>query len=186
MDRFGRYLVFLALFFAVNVQASENPLVRIETNLGSFTIELFQQESPITVANFLRYVDEGFYNNTIFHRVIKRFVIQGGGYTPDMVKKETHKPIVNESKNRLHNDRFTVAMARHDDPDSASSQFYVNLRMNSKLNYRMDNPGYTVFGAVVVGRDVVNDIGFVPTTVKAGMTDVPIEPVILIKAERIR
>lgn len=178
-------LFFACALFTGATHAQDNPRVKIDTNKGSFTIELFEKEAPITVANFLRYVDEGFYNNTIFHRVIRRFVVQGGGYTPEMVQKETRKPIVNESKNRLHNDRFTVAMARHEDPDSASSQFYINLRMNSQLNYRMDKPGYTVFGTVVAGRDVLNDMGFVATHTFAGMDDVPIEPVVLINAERV-
>jgi cyclophilin family peptidyl-prolyl cis-trans isomerase len=171
--------------FTDAARAQDNPRVKIDTSKGSFILELYEKEAPITVANFLRYVDEGFYNNTIFHRVIRRFVVQGGGYTPEMIKKDTHKPIVNESKNRLHNDRFTVAMARHEDPDSASSQFYINLRMNSQLNYRMDRPGYTVFGAVVAGRDVLNDMGFVATHTFAGMEDVPIEPVVLISAVRV-
>ena len=190
MQRTSSLALCSLLFFACALltgatHAQDNPRVKIDTNKGSFTIELFEKEAPITVANFLRYVDEGFYNNTIFHRVIRRFVVQGGGYTPEMVQKETHKPIVNESKNRLHNDRFTVAMARHEDPDSASSQFYINLRMNSQLNYRMDKPGYTVFGTVVAGRDVLNDMGFVATHTFAGMDDVPIEPVVLINAERV-
>ncbi len=167
-------------------QVEAAPQVRIETNMGSFTLELYHEASPVTVANFLRYVDEGFYDNTIFHRIIRRFVVQGGGFTPDIVKKETHQPIVNESKNRLYNERFTVAMARSDDPNSATSQFYINLRMNSSLDYRMGKWGYTVFGNVIEGQEVVYDMSFVETGVVAGMEDVPVKPVILIKAERIR
>ncbi len=167
-------------------QDNRAPQVRIDTNMGSFTLELYHEASPVTVANFLRYVEEGFYDNTIFHRIIRRFVVQGGGFTPDMVKKETHDPIVNESKNRLYNERFTVAMARTDDPDSATSQFYINLRMNSSLDYRMGKLGYTVFGTVIDGQEVVYDMSFVETGVVAGMEDVPVKPVILIKAERIR
>lgn len=166
--------------------AAENPQVKIETSMGSFTLELYQEAAPITVANFLRYVDEGFYNNTLFHRIIKRFVVQGGGFGPNMAKKETHPPIVNESNNRLYNDRFTVAMARTEDPDSATSQFYINLRMNSSLDTRMGKIGYTVFGEVIDGKEVVNEMGYVSTYNVAGMDDVPVEPVILINAERIR
>jgi cyclophilin family peptidyl-prolyl cis-trans isomerase len=153
--------------------------------MGSFTIELYHEAAPVTVENFLRYVDEGFYDNTLFHRIIRRFVVQGGGYSIDRVKKDTHPPIVNESHNRLYNERYTVAMARTDDPNSATSQFYINMRMNSKLDYRMGKVGYTVFGMVVDGLEVVSDMSFVPTHTKDGMEDFPVEPVILIKAERI-
>lgn len=179
-------LFFTSLCLTQWALAAENPRVKIETSMGSFTLELYQEAAPITVANFLRYVDEGFYNNTLFHRIIKRFVVQGGGFGPNMSKKETHAPIVNESHNRLYNDRFTVAMARTEDPDSATSQFYINLRMNSSLDYRMGKIGYTVFGEVIDGKEVVNEMGYVPTHNIAGMDDVPVDPVILINAERIR
>jgi cyclophilin family peptidyl-prolyl cis-trans isomerase len=165
---------------------NDNPQVRIDTNMGSFTIELYQEAAPVTVANFLRYVDEGFYDKTIFHRIIKRFVVQGGGYDTNKVKKETHPPIINESHNRLYNERFTVAMARTEDPNSASSQFYINMRMNSALDARMGRVGYTVFGSVIDGREVVSDMSYVATHTFAGMEDFPIEPVVLLKAERIK
>ncbi|HSG62179.1 MAG TPA: peptidylprolyl isomerase [Pseudomonadales bacterium] len=174
-----------ALLFSQLAIAVDNPRVRIDTTLGSFTLELYQEAAPITVANFLRYVDEGFYDNTLFHRIIKRFVVQGGGFGPNMAKKVTHPPIINESHNRLYNDRFTVAMARNDDPDSATSQFYINLRMNSSLDFRMGKIGYTVFGEVIEGKEVVHDMSYVETHHFAGMDDVPVEPVILIKAERL-
>jgi cyclophilin family peptidyl-prolyl cis-trans isomerase len=156
----------------------------METSMGKFTIELWPDEAPITVANFLKYVDEGFYDGTIFHRVIRRFVIQGGGYDRNMVKKETHDPIVNESKYGVYNDRFTLSMARTDDPDSATSQFFINLGMNTKLDMRQGRAGYAVFGKVTIGQEVAHEIGYVNTRTFAGMDDVPVQPVTIIKAYR--
>jgi peptidyl-prolyl cis-trans isomerase A (cyclophilin A) len=156
--------------------------VRLETNMGNVVIELNEQAAPITVGNFLRYVNEGFYNGTIFHRVRpdNPAMIQGGGFTADMVRKPTHSPIPNESGNGLKNDRGTIAMARMDNPDSATSQFFINHKNNDALNYQGPvKPGYAVFGNVVKGMDVVDKIAAVKTTSKGAYSDVPVEPVVI-------
>ncbi|MHC4482023.1 MAG: peptidylprolyl isomerase [Planctomycetota bacterium] len=159
-------------------------MVRLETTMGDITIELNEEMAPVTVKNFLRYVDEGFYNGIIFHRVIANFMIQGGGFTADMKKKKTHPPIVNEAINGLKNDRGTIAMARMDNPDSATSQFFVNHKNNGPLNYAgPTKPGYTVFGRVTSGMDVVDRIAAVKTTWKGSYPDVPIEPVVIKSAK---
>jgi cyclophilin family peptidyl-prolyl cis-trans isomerase len=159
--------------------------VKLETTMGDIVIELNEEAAPITVGNFLRYVDEGFYNGTIFHRVIHNFMIQGGGFTVDMVQKPTHSPIPNEAGNGLKNDRGTVAMARTDNPDSATSQFFVNHKNNDALNYIANRkPGYAVFGSVVNGMDVVDKIAAVKRTRKGPYSNVPVEPVV-IKSARV-
>ena len=160
------------------------PVVVITTNKGRFAIELLPEESPLTVANFLQYVDSGFYDGTIFHRVMKRFVIQGGGLDKELVEKNTRKPIKNESRNRVHNEKWTVAMARTDDPHSATSQFFINLRMNTSLDYRFGEWGYTVFGRVIEGKEVVNDISLGAVQAKGGHRHLPVEPVIILSAKR--
>ena len=160
--------------------AGTNPVVVVETSLGNFEIELDNEKAPISTKNFLRYVDEGFYNGTIFHRVIKDFMIQGGGFTKDMSQKSTHEQIKNEAQNGLKNNRGTVAMARTSVVDSASSQFFVNTVDNGFLNFTSPDPrgfGYAVFGHVASGMDVVDKIRAVQTTMKSGMTDVPAETV---------
>ncbi len=172
------------------------PRVRFTTNLGTFVVELEPEKAPKTVENFLRYVRDGFYDGTVFHRVIPGFVVQGGGFTADLVQKPTRAPIPNEAANGLSNVRGTIAMARTSDPDSATAQFYINLRDNTALNRRDGTPagaGYCVFGRVVEGMDVVDAIGRVPTHTAAakdprsgrryGMRDVPVKPVIIEKAE---
>ena len=152
--------------------------VKLETSMGDIVIELNEKAAPVTVKNFLTYVEQGFYNGTIFHRVISNFMIQGGGFTPDMKQKKTNPPIINEASNGLKNDRGTIAMARTSNPNSATSQFFINHRNNNPLNYAgQRNPGYAVFGKVVEGMDVVDKIAAVTTTVRAGMKDVPREPV---------
>lgn len=156
--------------------------VIIETNKGTITVELDAAKAPLSVANFLKYVDEKFYDGTIFHRVIANFMIQGGGFTQQMARKETHAPIKIESSNGLKNDRGTIAMARTGDPNSATSQFFINHKNNDFLNYRdnsMQGIGYTVFGKVTSGLDVVDAIAAVRTTMAAGMQDVPAEPVVI-------
>jgi cyclophilin family peptidyl-prolyl cis-trans isomerase len=167
--------------------------VKLETTMGDIVIELNEQAAPITVGNFLRYLDEGFYDGTIFHRVIHNFMIQGGGFTADMMQKPTHGPITNEASNGLKNDRGTIAMARTDNPDSATSQFFINHKNNDALNYQGPaKPGYAVFGNVVKGMDVVDSIAAVKTTTKMRMIrgrrrpmqDVPVEPVV-IKSARV-
>jgi cyclophilin family peptidyl-prolyl cis-trans isomerase len=153
-------------------------MVTLETTKGKITIEVNEQAAPITSANFLQYVQEGFYNGTIFHRVIPNFMIQGGGFTPDMQQKPVHQPIKNEASNGLKNNRGAVAMARTHDPNSATAQFFVNLVDNDYLNYSGPrNPGYTVFGKVVEGMDVVDEIAKVKTLTKDQFLDVPVEPV---------
>ena len=156
-----------------------DPRVEIDTNLGRIVVQLTPSRAPITVKNFLRYVEEGHYNGTIFHRVIPGFMIQGGGFTADMVQKPTHDPIPLEARGGLRNDRYTIAMARTAYPHSATSQFYINVADNGFLNadQAQDGNGYTVFGRVVSGMNVVDKIAEVRTSVKAGMRDVPVEPV---------
>ncbi len=161
-------------------------MVKLHTNFGTITLELDADKAPITVANFLQYVTDGFYNNTIFHRVIDGFMIQGGGFEPGMTQKATRDEIKNEADNGLKNDKYTVAMARTPNPHSASSQFFINIADNSFLNFT--NPtqqgwGYCVFGKVVEGMDVVDLIKKVKTGNKAGHQDVAIEDVIIEIAE---
>jgi len=158
--------------------------VKLETSMGDIVIELNEEASPITVKNFLRYVEEGFYDGTIFHRVIPDFMIQGGGFTAEMVQKKPHPPIVNEASNGLKNDRGTIAMARTANPDSATSQFFINHKNNDFLNYAgASKPGYAVFGKVVEGIDVVDAIAAVKTTRKGRYSDVSVEPVVIKSAK---
>jgi peptidyl-prolyl cis-trans isomerase A (cyclophilin A) len=163
---------------------AKNPVVVMETSLGTIEIELFADKAPISTENFLKYTDKGFYNGTIFHRVISNFMIQGGGFTPDMSQKETMAPIKNEATNGLKNDRGTIAMARTMIVDSATAQFFINVKDNDFLNNRgtdMQSYGYAVFGKVTSGMDVVDKIKAVPTGIKAGMQDVP-ETAVVIKS----
>ena len=162
-----------------------NPTVLLETTSGDILIELFPDKAPDTVANFLQYVDDGFYANTIFHRVIPGFMIQGGGLGPRMDEKATRAPIKNEADNGLSNDRGTIAMARTQAPHSATAQFFINVANNKFLNFSaptMQGWGYAVFGKVVKGQDVVDAIAQVPTTSHYPHQDVPVEPVIIEKA----
>lgn len=156
------------------------PRVVIDTSMGEIELELDPAKAPVTTANFLKYVKNGHYSGTIFHRVIADFMIQGGGFTPGMEEKPTGEGIKNEGKNGLKNRRGTVAMARTSDPDSASAQFFINVEDNSGLDYpEPDGFGYAVFGKVVRGMDVVDKIRAVPTTLQAGMQDVPEKPVLI-------
>ena len=159
---------------------NKNPLVEIDTTFGKVTLMLDAGKAPITVANFLRYVDEGFYDGTLFHRVIPGFMVQGGGFDGQMQKKETHEPIKNEATNGLQNLRATVAMARTSVVDSASSQFFINLQDNAFLDHKPNNFGYAVFGKVVQGMNVIQQIENVPTGRRGPMGDVPTEPVVII------
>lgn len=157
-----------------------NPVVLIDTSLGKIKIELYAKEAPISVKNFLEYANKGFYNGTIFHRVINGFMIQGGGFTQEFHQKPTNAPIRNEAGNGLKNDRGTIAMARTNAPDSATSQFFINVVNNDGLNRpRPDGVGYAVFGKVIAGMDVVDKIKSVRTGVKMGMPDVPETPVVI-------
>lgn len=153
--------------------------VMIKTSEGDITLALNGEKAPVTVANFLSYVDSGHYKGTIFHRVIPKFMIQGGGFLPGLVEKATNDPIVNESKNRLHNTRGTIAMARTNDPDSATAQFFINQRSNLRLDWSPGRPGYTVFGEVLEGMDVVDFITTAPTGRSGGMSDVPVNDVVI-------
>ena len=159
--------------------------VKLETSKGDVVIELNEKAAPITVKNFLRYVEEDFYDGTIFHRVIPNFMIQGGGFTVDIKRKIPHPPIVNEASNGLKNDRGTIAMARTNDPNSATCQFFINHKNNDFLNYvEQRKPGYAVFGKVVEGINVVDTIAAVKTAPKGRLANVPIEPVV-IKSARV-
>ena len=169
-----------------NIVKSQSNVVKLETSMGNIVIELDEQAAPVTVSNFLGYVQAGFYDGTIFHRVIPGFMIQGGGFTEQMAKKQTRDPIINEAKNGLSNMRGTIAMARTSDPNSATSQFFINHRDNEFLNYINENkPGYAAFGKVIKGMDVVDTIASVKTTTiqitrggkEVSMDDVPIEPI---------
>jgi cyclophilin family peptidyl-prolyl cis-trans isomerase len=186
LKRFVGILIFLMSCPAhTNWADSTRPRVHLETSQGRITLELDPKAAPITSNNFLSYASEGFYDGTIFHRVIKGFMIQGGGFTPDMQRKSTKDPILNEAGNGLKNERGTVAMARTSDPHSATSQFFINTVDNSFLDHKQKTPqgwGYCVFGKVVEGMNVVDAIENVPTTAKGGHGDVPSTPVIIERA----
>jgi peptidyl-prolyl cis-trans isomerase B (cyclophilin B) len=162
-------------------------MVKLHTNHGIITLQLDAEKAPITVKNFLAYVNDGFYENTIFHRVIGNFMIQGGGFEANMKQKPTKAPIQNEAANGLKNDNYTIAMARTNDPQSATAQFFINVKDNSFLNYPgQDGWGYCVFGKVVEGKDVVDAIRNVKTGSRSGFQDVPQEDVIITKAEVVK
>ncbi len=172
--------VFLLGLIAGTSFAANTTQVEIQTSQGSFVVELYPDKAPKTVANFLQYVNSDFYKGTIFHRVINNFMIQGGGFTRDLTEKPTNAPITNEANNGLLNELGTIAMARTNDPDSATSQFFINLTNNQFLNYSSPTPelmGYCVFGKVISGLDVVKKIGITPTTSVAGYADVPIKAI---------
>jgi len=159
-------------------------MVRFETSLGTFTIELYQKEAPISVENFLRYVDDKHFDGSIFHRVIPGFMIQGGGLTSDMASKKTRQPIKNEATNGMKNERGSLSMARTNDVNSATSQFFVNLKDNEFLDHKPGSYGYAVFGRVIEGMDVVDKIAAVKTGGRKGHQDVPVEDVTIISATR--
>ncbi|MEW5837506.1 MAG: peptidylprolyl isomerase [Pseudomonadota bacterium] len=167
---------------------SSNPRIQIATRLGDMIIELDAVAAPKTVANILRYVDEGFYAGTLFHRVIPGFMIQGGGLNADMSNKPNHAPVENEASNGLKNDRGTIAMARTSIPHSATSQFFINLKDNDFLNFSNPTPhgwGYCVFGKVVAGMEVVDAIAKQPTGNRAGHADVPREDILIDSVTRV-
>lgn len=179
-------VAFATLFFPQFAQGAEkNPRVTLKTTLGNITIELYQDKAPVSAENFLGYVRDKQYNNTIFHRVIDGFMIQGGGFTPDFKQKPTLAPIINEADNGLKNDRGTVAMARTADPNSATSQFFINVVGNPFLDFKSPTPsgwGYAVFGKVVEGMDIVDKIAKVKTGNYGPHRDVPLEPVVILEA----
>ena len=168
--------------------AAANPQIEIRTNMGAVTVELYPENAPVTVENFLQYVKTGHYDGTVFHRVIPGFMIQGGGFTPDMREKATRAPIKNEAGNGLRHAAGMLAMARTPDPHSASAQFFINLDENPALDFRAptrEGYGYCVFGKVVSGMDVVNRIAKVTTGAKPGHNDVPLKPVVIERIRRI-
>ena len=178
MVRFN--LILFVFLYALGTNVYAAPSVLFETSQGNFTVELYPEKAPKTVANFLQYVKDGFYENTIFHRVISRFMIQGGGFERDLTEKNTREPIANESNNGLLNEPGTIAMARTMDPNSATAQFFVNLADNQFLNYTSPDPeqmGYCVFGKVTSGFEVVQKIGLSPTTTMGRNADVPIKSI---------
>lgn len=185
MISFRKLLLPLALFALVLPAClAQNPVVVFETSKGTIEIELYAEAAPKTVENFLKYVDDGFYSDTIFHRVIRGFVVQGGGLTPELEEKPTMKPIRIEVQGELLNERGNVAMARTNDRDSATSQFFINVADNAELDHGKRQFGYTVFGRVVSGMDVVDVIADVQTSTRGRMKDVPILPVFLDRAYR--
>ena len=181
-------LMLAALLPAATIRAQEaNPQVILVTTMGEIVLELESDKAPASVESFLGYVDSGFYNGTIFHRVIDKFMIQGGGFTEEMTQKKTSGTVANEADNGLRNVRGSVSMARRGDPHSATAQFFVNLVDNKSLDHRDKTTqgwGYTVFGKVVEGMDVVDDIAGVKTGSQGAFRDVPREPVIIIEAKR--
>ncbi len=186
----GKFAFFIALSFTLllpvtsaNPVESNHPRVAIETNLGKIVLELNKNKAPVSVENFLRYVNEGFYDNTIFHRVISNFMVQGGGFTKSLQKKEVHAPIKNEADNGLKNDKGSIAMARTSDPHSATGQFFINVVNNDFLNHSAPTSqgwGYAVFGKVVEGMDVINKIRKQATGAQGPFpSDVPKQAVIM-------
>jgi peptidyl-prolyl cis-trans isomerase A (cyclophilin A) len=159
-------------------------MIRFETTLGDFTIELLDKDAPQSVANFLRYIDDEFFDGTIFHRIVPGFVIQGGGFTEDMTQKRTQPPVKNEADNGLKNKRGTLSMARTNDINSATSQFFVNLKDNDFLDHSRGNFGYAVFARVTAGMDVVDKIAAVETGRRRGFDDVPVDAVIMKSVRR--
>lgn len=185
----SRIKILLALTLWIGMLApawAQGPQVLVKTSLGEITIALDEEKAPKTVANFLSYVDSGFYDGTVFHRVIPDFMIQGGGLTADLEKKPTREPVENEAKNGLKNVRGSIAMARTSAPHSATAQFFINHRDNENLDYpSFDGWGYAVFGQVTEGMDVVDAIAAVPTGTRAGRRDVPLEAVTIESVTRL-
>ncbi|MHB9102404.1 MAG: peptidylprolyl isomerase [Sulfuricella sp.] len=175
-------IIIVGLLISTGALAT-NPHVKMRTNLGEIVLELYPDKAPQTVANFLNYVGSGHYNGTLFHRTIQKFVIQGGGFTPDFQYKPTLVPVPNEATNGLRNEPGTLAMARAYDPDSATAQFFINLDDNKFLNYHRSHPdyyGYCVFGKVIKGMDIAKKIGAAPTAAGGPFAaDVPVEPVVI-------
>ena len=161
-------------------------MIRFETSHGGFTVELFPREAPVTVENFLQYVDDGFFDGTIFHRVVPGFVIQGGGLTAEFANKKTRAPIRNEAKNGLKNTRGSLSMARTSDINSATSQFFVNLADNAFLDHGPRDYGYAVFGRVSDGMEVIDKIARVRTGTRKGYQDAPLEDVMIVSARRVQ
>jgi peptidyl-prolyl cis-trans isomerase B (cyclophilin B) len=186
----SRYLILFIVLFVFTLpgfgKENANPKVSFETTLGNIVVELYPDKAPVSVENFIGYIKSGFYNGTIFHRVIDNFMIQGGGFDKDLNQKETREPIVNEAANGLKNYRGTLAYARTNVVNSATSQFFINVADNDFLNHRdktQQGYGYAVFGKVIQGMDVVDKIKKVKTGVQGGMQDVPLVPVVILSAK---
>jgi len=185
MKKFIKSLVLIFIFnsnFGANAEMTTNTIINIKTNLGNIKIELFKEKSPNTSENFIEYIKSGYFSGTIFHRVIKDFMIQGGGFDSEMNQKETSSPIKNEANNGLSNDRGTIAMARTNDPHSASAQFFINLKDNNFLDFKSESIqgwGYCVFGKVIQGMDIVDDIAMSKTGSYGPHQDVPIDQIII-------
>ena len=162
-----------------------NPQVEIATSMGALTVELWPEKAPLTVDNFLKLVDDGFYDGTIFHRVIPNFMIQAGGYDVDLAYREPPRTVVNESANGAQNARWTIAMARHADPDSADSQFFINVNDNVHLDATPEKPGYTVFGTLIAGHEIAEDIELTDTGPVGDKISVPLEPVLILSTRRV-
>lgn len=177
------FIALILLCLSATTVLAENPKVALTTSKGVIVLELNAAKAPLTVQNFLTYVQEGFYAGTVFHRVIPGFMIQGGGMDESMAQKEGHAPIKNEADNGLKNDKYTIAMARTGEINSATSQFFINTGDNAFLNHGARDFGYAVFGRVVKGQEVVDAINAVATGSRGMHDDVPVEPVIIVKAE---
>ncbi len=186
-----KIMALLALFAVLAIApgfaqaGNADPVIKLETTMGDIVIRLNERKAPITCANFVQYVKSGHYDGTIFHRVIKDYMIQGGGFADNMKEKPTHAPIRNEANNGLKNEKYTIAMARTKDPHSASAQFFINTRNNNFLDFKSQKNGewgYAVFGKVIQGQNVVDQIEKAATGRRAGHDDVPTEPVIIKKA----
>lgn len=182
-------LVACSLSCSIASAQNAKPQVQFTTNMGQFTVELEPEKAPKTVANFLAYVNSGFYTGTIFHRVINGFMVQGGGFTKEMMQKPTRAPIPIESDNGLKNTKYSIAMARTNDPNSATAQFFVNVKDNAMLDYpSRDGFGYTVFGRVTAGTETIDNIKFVETNVHVAtrMSDVPVKAIVIESAKVIK
>ena len=179
----GTICALVALTASMGAGAA-NERVVLQTSKGTIELELFSDKAPVTVANFLKYVDSGYYDGVIFHRVIEGFMIQAGGYDTKLKARVANPAIMNESKNGLRNTKGTISMARQSAPDSATAQFFINVADNSELDFHPGRPGYTVFGQVTSGMDVVDAIAAVKTGSAAGMDDVPVEPVVIVSTRR--
>ena len=179
--------LFVCASFSGPLSAQDNPQAMIHTSMGDIQLELYADKAPISVENFINYARSGFYDGTIFHRVIDGFMIQGGGFTPDMQKKDVGEPIQNEAGNGVSNMRGTISMARTNDPHSATAQFFINVQNNTNLDFsggtNSRNWGYAVFGRVISGMEVVDEIRFVATETKGRLSDVPVEPVTIDSVE---
>lgn len=187
------YLLAIPTAVSAAEEQLDNPRVLMKTSDGDIVIELYAEKSPVTVENFLSYVDAGYYDGTVFHRVISNFMIQGGGFTAALEEKPTREPIINESRNKLHNTRGTLAMARTNDPDSATAQFFINQRSNLRLDWSPGKDGYAVFGEVIDGMQVVDIIALSDTGSAQAQTtrgpavfqDVPVKPVVILSVSRV-